>query len=414
MSFVGVHVNPFSPTQCYMGPLFFVCALVLMTGCEQAGSPRDAVSPPPVVEKVDENVVTSAEAEKFAKKYSTAINKQRTRELLELVYWDAIVDRVFNGLSTESAVYKEYSLAAKNILGGFSKGVHAETKDGGSYSLLKIVRRGKDRHAIFRLVTGASTPAGGGRINYHNLRLIKRRGQVSADDIYIASTGSWFSETYRSAIQPALLQSEKSAAGFTSLQREEMEGYQRVAAMVTAARSGKHAEAAELFDQLPEDAKKTKVVLTARMLATERDEFFAATEAMLSQYPGSTAAALSMMDFGMRQKDLPTLKRASELLKKWTAGDPYIDLNVAAVMSSLGQVDEAAELSKEIDVRKFGFIHPVYQKYKIALASKDNKVLLECFRIFRDDYGEDIKKVLESEECQNFVESLEYLDLKND
>ena len=215
-------------------------------------------------------------------------------------------------------------------------------------------------------------------------------------------------------MRPAQLQSGKSAAGFTSLQREEMEGYRNVAQMLAAARSGNHAEASKIYQQLPEDTKKTKMVFGARLLATEREEFFEAVEAMLLEYPNSPAVALSLFDFGIQHKDLPTLTRASELLEKWTAGDPYIDLNVASIMSKLGKAEEASELSKKIDLKKFDFINPIFLKYSIALEVKDNVTLLECFRSLRDDYDQNIKEILKSDACKEFCESLEYVDLKND
>jgi len=116
----------------------------------------------------------------------------------------------------------------------------------------------------------------------------------------------------------------------------------------------------------------------------------------IAEDPSSPAVGLSLMDFGMRQKDLPTLKRASEMLQKWTGGDTYVDLNVAAVMLTEGDADKAAEMSKEVDLRGFGFVNPVLLQLKIALASKDNVSLLECFRILRDDHDEDINKLLKS------------------
>ena len=414
MRFVGLHLKPFSLTQCYLGLLFSVCTLALVTGCEQAGSPSDTGGEPPVAVKV--NKVTAAEAEKFAKEYLSSIHRKKPSKTLQLVYWDAIVDRVFKDLPNkrDNVFYKEYSLGGKKILRKLSESIRRETGSGGSYALLKIVRRGKDRHAIFRLVTGASAPAGGGRINYHNLRLIKRDGQVRADDIYVARTGSWLSESYRNSLRPAMLKSQNPHGLFTSQEEKELAGYQLIGEMAKAVLSGNYSEASSIHQQLPEDMKKTKTVLATRLLAAEPDEFFKAVEAMLAEYPGSPAVGLRMMDFGDQQDDLETLKRASELLEKWTGGDSYIDLNVAAVMLKLGQVDEAAELSSEVDVKEFDFANPVYQKYRIALASKDNATLLKCFRIFRDDYNEDIKEVLKLDECKNFRESLEYVDLKND
>jgi len=102
------------------------------------------------------------------------------------------------------------------------------------------------------------------------------------------------------------------------------------------------------------------------------------------------------------------------MLQKWTGGDTYIDLNVAAVMLAEGDADKAAEMTKEIDLREFDFVNPVLLQLKIALASKDNVLLLECFRILRDDHDEDINKLLKSPVFTDFVDSLEYLDLKND
>ena len=414
MRFVGLRLKPFLHPQNYLGLLFSVCTLALVAGCEQAGRPRDTGGLQPRTEKVNDDKVTVAEAEKFAKQYLSAIDRQDTKKIVELVHWDAIVDRSFKGLPTNNDFYKEYSTGAKSILGNFSKGIQSETAVGGSYALLKTVRRGKDRHAIFRLVTGASAPAGGGSINYHNLRLIKLDGKVRADDIYIARAASWLSESYRNAIRPVLLKKERPVGGFTAKHIKELEDNQLITDMVKAARSGNAAEASRIYQQLPEDVRNEKTVLTTRLLVTERDDFLEAVEAMLSKYPDSPAVGLRLIDFGNQQEDLPMIKRARELLEKWTGGDSYIDLNVAFVMLKSGKVDEAAELNRAVAVGDFDFINPIFLKYKIALAAKDNKTLLTCFRALRDDFDEDIKKILKSDECSDFVESLEYVDLKND
>ena len=417
MSFAGHPAASFSMTKIYFGLLCSVFTVVLTAGCQQSVKPQERVRQqraPVVAPKVDENKITDAEANAFVKAFLSAIDKQSTTKLVELVDWDAIVNRIFKDQSTKSVFYKEYSAGGKKILGRFSKGIQSETGRGGNYDLLKIVRRGKDRHAIFRLVTGAASPAGGGLINYHNLRLIKQKGKVRADDIYIGRVGAWLSENYRSSLKPAILKSKESPVGFTSEQREQMEVYRLAAQMDRAARMGKYAESTELFQQLPEDVKKTKIVLTTRLLATNRDELFKAAEEMLAEYPGSPAVGLRLMDFGMKQRDLPALEQARELLAKWTGGDPYIDLNVATAKAKLGSLEEAIEMSQGIDISKFNFENPVFLKLNIALAAKDNVTLLECFRILRDKFDQDMKEFLKTEACQNFVESLEYLDYKND
>ena len=417
MRLVGFHLKPFSLTQCYLGLLFSVCTLALVTGCEQPRSPRDNGSDPLVTEEVNKNEVTVAEAEKFAKQYLSAIRKRSGTKLVPLVHWGTLVDRIFSGQPTNTGFYEKYSNGAKTILGRFSKGINSETEGGGSYALLKTVRRGKgreDRHAIFRLVTGTSSPAGGGRIDYHNLRLVKLNGKVRADDIYIARKGSWLSESHRTNLRLVQLQREEPVGGFTSEQREELKQFESIAAMSTATQSGNYAEASKIFQELPEDVKKSKQVLALRLVATDRDEFFKAAEAMSAEHPGSPAVGLSFLDFGMRQKDLPTLKRASELLEKWTGGDTYIDLNVAAVTLTLGNAEEAAEMAREIDLREFDFVNPVLLQIKIALSSKDYTTLVECFRILRDDHDENINEILKTDAFADFVDSLEYLDLKND
>jgi len=404
MSPVGIYLKPISLTQCFRGLLLCACILATVAGCEQAKRPSDAGGKAPVAKKVDENRVTAAEAKKFAKEYLSAINRPDTEKLLELVDWDAIVDRIFVDLPTENAIYQEYASGGKKYLAKVSQGIRQETENGGNYALLKTVLRGKDRHAIFRVVSGGSAPSGAGRINYHNLRLIRDGGKVRADDIYLARAASWYSEVYRTALQPVLLQSRKSAVGFTSSQREKMKTYKSIAALVNTAKLGNHAEASRLYQQLDEDTKKTKSVLAARMLANERDEFFKAADEMVSHYPNSPAVGLRFMDFGMVNEDLPTIKRASEMLEKWTAGDPYIDLNVAAITLRSGNVDEATEIIRKIDARKFNFRYPVFLKFTLAIAAKDNEMILDCCRILRDDYEEDMKKLLSAKACQDFVQ----------
>jgi len=265
MRFVGLFLKPFSLTQCYLGLLFSVCTLALVTGCEQAGSPRD----------------TGAEAEKFAKEYLSAVKKQRTTKLVKLVDWNTLVDRIFSGQPTNTIFYKKYTKGANRVLGRFSKSIDTETEGGGNYALLKIVRRGKDRHVIFRLVTGTSSAAGGGRIDYHNLRLVKHHRKVLADDIYVARTGSWLSESHRTNLRFVQLQGDEPVGGFTSQQREELEQFKLIAEMTRATQSGNQSEASKIYEKFPEDIKTSKNVLVARLLATEREEFFKAADAMM-------------------------------------------------------------------------------------------------------------------------------------
>ena len=418
MNFVGLRLKPVSVTQSYSRLLLSICALTLalVTGCEEAKIPseNERVEEPLVVKKVDENKVTAAEAKKFAKEYLYAIKKPDTEKLLKLLDWDAIVDRIFLNLSGRDSVRKEYELGGRKILSRFSREIRLGTDGEGSYALLKTVLRGKDRHVIFRAVTGSSAPAGGGRIDYHNLRLIKIDGKIRADDIYVARSGAWLSETSRSTLRPVLLQSQKPKVGFTTEQKAEMNTYLKMAEVIKAAQTGNHTEASKLYEQLPEELKKSKSVLTARLVANEREEFFKAADAMISHYPNSPAVGLYFIDFGLKNKDLPTIKKGKEILEKWTAGDPYVDLNLAAATLQSGDVEEATEIVKTIDVGDFDFRYPVYVKFNLALRAEDNETTLECCRILRDDYGVDIKELLKAKICQKFRESLEYVDLKND
>ena len=99
--------------------------------------------------------------------------------------------------------------------------------------------------------------------------------------------------------------------------------------------------------------------------------------------------------------------------KKWTGGDPFLSLMVAANLAIMGRKEKAKELVSSIDVDSLGMSDGHDYRLTVALEIGDHTEVLKQLRILKDEYGYAIEDLRGVEGYEDFVNSEEFKQWSN-
>jgi hypothetical protein len=349
--------------------------------------------------------ITMAEAEAFAAKWVQAISTNDAVAAGQLVDFKEIFGRSLEGLVDDEQFRRGFlegsSTAASNFVQSISPFISRE----GNYELVRAVYRDGQAHVVLRLFDDE------GRLNYHDLRLVRNGGEVYADELFIAATGEAFSDTLR-VVVGAAAQSQISTMGRISGQAQaEMDRLKSQTAISQAIQSGNPAEALRLYNALPEDMKKYKTMMLYRISATPIEDepaYLAAVEDYVIAFPEDASVGLISMDVAVMRKDPEMLARAHHAMTSWTGGDPLLDLMIAANLANLGEIEQAKGIVADVDVDASSLLEAQDFAATVGLASENHDEVLKRLRVMRDRFGLEFGDLRETEGFEKFVKSEQF------
>jgi hypothetical protein len=330
-----------------------------------------------------------------------------------LVDWDGIIDRSIEGFDISESVAKGYKEGAKQngLEVQLVNALSSSVANGGSYQLVRVVKRGGQQHAVFRLVD----PQAG--LNYHDLRLQRDGGRIRADRFFIAATGEEMADTLRAVAGPALQSQGSLADKLSGKNKEEMKALETQGKIMAAARAGQTEEVMRLYQALPKDRQETKMAMLAVIMATDvtqEEAYLAAIDRYVAKFPNDPSIGMITLDAAALRRDAKLLETARKQIQSWTGGDPYVDLLVGGNLASMGLADEAVAMTKDIDPAPLKVATGHDMKLSIALAVEDYATVLKHLRILRDDYGFEFSDLSEVDGFQGFAQSPEFAQWTQD
>ncbi len=393
--------------------------LMVVSGCNQSST---AVQPthqpltlaaaedsPPVDAPAD--TISKAEAEAFAQAWKTAIMASDTSRVEQLLDFKKIFNRSLDGLVDNEKFRRGYLEGASSAAGKFVQSITPFVTRDGAYDLVGPVYRDGQAHVVFRLFDD------NGRLNYHDLHLTRKGDTVIADELFIAATGEAFSDTLRSVVGAAV-QSQNSFVGRVSGQaKTEMKRLESQTQISQAIQGGNPEEALRLLDALPEDMKKYKTLMLYRITATPVEDeaaYLAAVEGYIREYPEDSSVGLVSMDVAVMREDPEMLVSAHDAMSKWTGGDPFLDLMIAANLANLGEIDQAEKMVDDLDVDEMPLLEAQDFAATVAIAANDHEEVLKRLRMMRDRFGLQFGDLRDNEVFAAFVESPQYEQWEND
>jgi hypothetical protein len=116
------------------------------------------------------------------------------------------------------------------------------------------MKKNKTQHLIFRMYDQ-------GRLNYHDLELIRTGNKIKIADVYVYTTGEKLSETLRLINEQMTEISDKN-----SFSKDRYLG--DIPKMKNLAMEGKYEEAYELYKKIPKEVQRIKVMQIIHLVIT--------------------------------------------------------------------------------------------------------------------------------------------------
>lgn len=366
--------------------------LSLFTGCSGT-EPTPDVQPQALAAPDEDSTaaaadydVTQSEAESFAAAWAEAMVTNDVEGVRSLFDWDGLCERVAEPLGLPAAEHGQFVRGMKNgnPAGQLTNQIASVSQTGGSYKVVRVLRRDGRFHAVFRM----TLPNQG--MNYHDIRVVRSNGNVMGDRLFVAINSEEMADTMRSLAMPAM-KSRNLAARLSGRQKAEEAAFDTTIALLTAVRNGQFEETVRLFEQLPEANQNNKSVMLGMITAqSQLDEtkYLEAIDRYRDAYPNDPSLGLVLLDAAVLRQDWDLLETSRTKLNAWTGGDPYVDLMIAAVLSQdANSLEKAVALSKDIDPGSIGLPAAHDHKLMIALHTKDFKTVVQQIDVLNDDYG---------------------------
>ena len=256
-----------------------------------------------------EKPILEKEAREFAKKLEQSIEKKDGQFMDDAVDRDEIIKRA--GLKSSSSA-REFGAGIRKAANMGTKIVEA-LKEEGSYELVKVYEKESKQHMIFRLYSDGS-------INYHDMELKRKKGDIKIADIFVYTSGENLSTTIKGIydqFEGIIDKSNKTDAWISSLPdiRKKIN-------------AGEYQEAYDLFMKIPEEGRKSKafrIVKVEICTGLDDEKHQQAIDELLAAFPNEANMQLILMDAFFMRKEYDKVMGAINAVDKMINKDPFLD-----------------------------------------------------------------------------------------
>jgi hypothetical protein len=390
-------------------PIFLIIVALGVVGCSKSEPESSKPEILPAAQSVDASEaavgydISNQEATDWANEWEQAMVGNQPETIERLFDWEGLYTRTAAplNLSSRELASFEKGLRESNMGSNVASQIAMACASGGSYRVVRLVRRDGVLHAVFRL---QSLESG---LNYHDLRLVRKDGQIIGDRLFVATTSEELADTLRALALPL---AKKNVA--TAEKREDEAAFESIIEMMTAARAGETERTKSLYKTLPVRYQNSKNALLAMIMATSpsenEEEYLAIIDKYSKNFPNDPALGLLVIDAAILEEDWDLLESSRQQIQAWTGGDALIDLMVAAALARGGELERANERSKGIDPATLQIAPAHDLKLVIALLNDDHPTVLQQLRILRDEYELEVPGVETDPDFAGFRDSPEY------
>jgi tetratricopeptide (TPR) repeat protein len=256
-----------------------------------------------------EKPILEKEAREFAKKLEQSIEKKDGQFMDDAVDRDEIIKRA--GLKSSSSA-REFGAGIRKAANMGTKIVEA-LKEEGSYELVKVYEKESKQHMIFRLYSDGS-------INYHDMELKRKKGDIKIADIFVYTSGENLSTTIKGIydqFEGIIDKSNKTDAWISSLPdiRKKIN-------------AGEYQKAYDLFMKIPEEGRKSKafrIVKVEICTGLDDEKHQQAIDELLAAFPNEANMQLILMDAFFMRKEYDKVMGAINAVDKMINKDPFLD-----------------------------------------------------------------------------------------
>jgi hypothetical protein len=316
---------------------------------------------------------------------------------------EAFNKRIYAGLSpTEND--RQSSVRTPDQLG---TGIASLTKQGASYRFLRIRSVGGQKRALFRLVMT------NGAFNYHELLLGERGGKVRVDDLYVALSGEWISQSLRRAWQlgeavgnPGLL------ARLTGADAELVKSAALVKEYGDHVAAGRKAEALVTYEKLPPTVRDSKNFLIGALTQAGDDAkaYSRLVERFQKLFPNDAALDILLIDYCFNRKEYARLLQAIDSLDRSLGGDAYLRNLKAGIQTLTGDATGARQSLHEAIAMEPSLENPYWSLIEIQLGAKEWSPIVDTLVAIERDASVKLGDLKGIPLYADFIKTREYRD----
>ncbi len=386
-----------------MSTLLLVTMLAGQALADRTSAPQSS-TPSTASEALEVAPITEADAEAFASQWLAAIRTGDLEAGADLIALDDILDRALEGSDPKASFRAGFKagLGGKLTVGLLSN-LNAIVESGGSYRWIDTRSHAGSWFLVFRLLH----PDSG--LNYHELRLVRGEHGVRVNQIYVALTGEPLAETIRHMLAGTVDLSFVDRLNGKA--QEDKQRIEQVGRIARAVKSESWEEAISIYDELPREWQSKKQTQSLRLMALanlDEKDYLAAIDEYAQLFPGDPSLALTMINAAILREDAPMLRESMGMLMEWTGGDPFLQTMLAGNLASLGHVEEAVALMRDLDVFAISLADAHEYAIYVSVPSNDHAATLLHLVALRDEYDLEYGNLNELDFFAEFVKSPEF------
>ncbi len=373
----------------------FLLVVVVAVGCGDVSSKESGTGrQPPIQRGTDSAIpqiaivpVTETQAAEFAQALTQAVKEQDLERADKLISMRSVACKSFLGAEMPPEIEKIFIEAASKA--SAMKGPMERVGQGGSYQLLRIVRREDSHHPVFRLVVDS------GGVNYHEIQLtLDPQGSPMGIDVHMSQTGEWMSEGLLRLMRGGLDAQSNRGAKLSMAGQETVESAPKLRQILDAiaTRSG-YREALDAFRTLPESVMKEKAyhlgaIAVAQRISDQEYEF--ELKRFRDFHPDDPAADIMSIDVFLMSGRTKEALEALDRVDHQIGGDPYLHAIRARAHMAAGDLSDAKTEIQQAMEPTLG-IECVYQiALDIALKQNDFDAVDKSLRYLVEFFGNEL------------------------
>ncbi len=353
------------------------------------------------------NGPSDAEAQQFGKTYIEALAKPNIPRAAQMIDWDALFERATEGDVANERWRRGFIEGAKRSGTSLVDTLAKVIASGGDLTVLGVRTVNGEKRVILRLLLPEGT------LNYHEMVLVRdQTGFIRARDIYVYTSGEYFSETIQrlyllaAASDPGVLE---RISGKKNAFVEALPDYKL---MMEKVRAGDGKAAVALYRRLPEQLRKQKSVLLAYVSASSKigdDAAYAsAMDEMRATFPNDPGLDLMSIDSYLLKQKYDDALSAIDRVDKAVGGDPYLDVLRSNINLQRGDLVKAQAHAVSACDREPLLLGGWWSRVSVALARKDFAETARLLKHIRNEMGVQLSDLTKIPEYAEFVRSDAY------
>jgi hypothetical protein len=313
---------------------------------------------------------TDEEALAWAKKVEETVRAHDPSFLDQSLDYDEMGARAFAGLSVKDKTRTDF-VAGMKAGGSFGKGIVASLGEKGTWKLVRVLKRGDERVAVFRAVMEV------GGWTYQELSIGKKGERTCFYDLVNHGTAVRLSTFMRQmALSLAVMEDKDLSSRLKGAEVELAKHIDDLQTLNKLNRAQKWQEAYDTCKKLPEALRTSRMILLVQLQTAKNlgpEEYKATLFECRKVLGKDPAIAILSFDRYLQDQDWTQALAALDVVDKAVGGDAFLDYQRCEVHYKAGALDEAKKAGERAIEKEPELESAQWALVTIALKTKDWK-----------------------------------------